>query len=304
MLIGAHVSVAGGLHLAFTRAQEQGYETFQIFTGFNTRWQNRELDSLDLSCFLSEAAPYPASNTLMSHCCYLINLASPDDLLWNRSIVALCQELERCENLRLPYAVLHPGAHMEAGEDAGIRRVCRALDQVHRSTAGFRSCILIENTAGQGTCLGHRFEQLGRILRGVRQPERLGVCIDTCHLFAAGYDLRTNKTYTDTMEQLHTHVERTAIKAFHLNDSKGDLASRIDRHAPIGEGKIGTEAFSFLLNDKRFAQCPAVVELPPDDASSSVSKLKLLRDRGVNRPASDGTPSMRTLALHSEASHG
>ena len=275
MLVGAHVSVAGGLHLAFARGRDLSCECIQIFTGFNTRWAAREIDDLEASCFRSEAAANACC--VLSHACYLINLASPDQTLWQRSIEALIEELERCELIGVPYVVLHPGSHMGRGEAQGLKRVSRALGEVHHRTSGFQTKILLENTAGQGNTLGDRVAQLGYLLSHTADSDRLGVCIDTCHAFAAGYELRTESGYQQWVAELEYEVGLDRVIAFHLNDSKGEYAKRIDRHAPIGEGEIGQRAFARLVNDSRFADRPAVLELADAFVPPSLRRLKRLR---------------------------
>ena len=283
MLIGAHESTAGGLHAALARAEADGCEALQIFTGYNTRWAPRPLDHEQASLFRSEAARLPRM-PLISHCCYLINLASPDRALWRRSVEAVVQELERCETLGLAGAVLHPGSHMGLGERAGLRRVARALGEVHRRTVGFTTRVLLENTAGQGTNLGHRFEHLGWLLTETALGERLGVCIDTCHAFAAGYELRGASGYARTLEALSCAVGLGRVAALHLNDSRRERGSRVDRHTQIGEGALGLDAFARLVNDPRLAGMPGIVETPPEpDGRSSFARnidtLKALRRR-------------------------
>ena len=285
MKIGAHESIAGGLHLALDRGEADGCEAMQLWTGFNTRWAPRELEHEDASRFLSEAVRlgWP----LLSHASYLINLASPDPELWERSVEALALELDRCETLGLKGVVLHPGSHLGEGARGGIVRVARALDELHLRTPGYATRVLLENTAGQGAVLGSRFEELGRIIAACRrEPERLAVCVDTCHAFAAGYDLRDAAGYGAALDELRRALggglER--VQAFHLNDSRRGLGSRVDRHASVGEGELGLAAFRRLVNDRRFAAVPAVVETPPEpDGSSSFGRnirtLKALRAR-------------------------
>jgi deoxyribonuclease-4 len=277
--IGAHESTAGGLHSAFARGEADGCEALQIFTGYNTRWAERPLDDVEASLFLSEAAR-TGGVPLLSHCCYLINLASPAQSLWQRSVDALCGELDRCETLGILGAVLHPGSHMGAGEREGLDRVAAALGEVHRRTAGYRARVLLENTAGQGNTLGHRFEHLGWLLDHTPDGERLGVCVDTCHALAAGYDLALD--YEQTLAELQRHVGLDRVLAFHLNDSRRELGSRVDRHTHVGEGELGLAPFARLVNDPRFADVPGIVETPPlPDGKSSFAKnirrLKRLR---------------------------
>jgi len=283
MRIGAHESTAGGLHTAFARGEADGCEALQIFSGYNTRWATRPLDDEQASLFRSEAARLEHV-PLLSHCCYLINLATRDSALWQRSIDALAEELDRCETLGIPGAVLHPGSHVGQGEGEGLARVAAALGEVHARTRGYRTRVLLENTAGQGDTLGHRFEQLGWLLEHTPGGDRLGLCIDTCHALAAGYDLRTRAGYERTLEELERRVGLARVAVFHLNDSRRERGSRVDRHAHVGEGAIGSAAFGYLVNDPRFAEIPGIVETPcePDGSSSfgrNIRKLKSLRCR-------------------------
>jgi deoxyribonuclease-4 len=192
----------------------------------------------------------------------LINLGSPDDALWQKSIDSLIEELERAEALGLGDLVVHPGAHVGSGEEAGLARIAQALDVVHRRTSGFAAKIDLETTAGQGSTLGHRFEHLERILKEVSEPERLGVCCDTCHLFAAGYSLAPQAEYNETIDALEQTVGASRVRVWHLNDSQRPRGSRIDRHAGIGRGMMGLEAFRLLLNDPRFRALPMILETP------------------------------------------
>jgi deoxyribonuclease-4 len=198
----------------------------------------------------------------VAHTSYLINLASPDDHLWQRSIDAMVDEVERCGELGILDLVLHPGAHMGEGEDAGISRVVFALDQVHRRTKRSKVIIDLETTAGQGTSLGYRFEHLQAILEGARHSERLGVCVDTCHVFAAGYRLDTAKEYDGTMDRLDRAVGLNRLRVWHVNDSCRECGSRVDRHAAIGQGRMGLEPFRHLVNDPRFRGLPMILETP------------------------------------------
>jgi deoxyribonuclease-4 len=202
---------------------------------------------------------------VIAHSSYLINLASPDDALWRKSVEAFVFELLWANSLELPCVVLHPGAYTTSCEKAGLRRVIRALNEVYRRTPGVETCCLLENTAGQGTCLGGPFEHLATILAGVAHPQRLGVCLDTCHAFAAGYPLQTRADYLQTMRLLDQAVGLDRVKAIHLNDSKRELGSRVDRHEQIGLGQLGTESFAHLLNDRRLRHIPMYLETPKGD---------------------------------------
>jgi deoxyribonuclease IV len=263
-LFGAHLSVAGGLHNALLSAQALNCETVQLFTGNPSQWTSRELTPEEVALFrrtLRETRlRYPTA-----HDSYLINLASPDEKLYRRSIEAFMNEMRRAEQLRLRYLVMHPGAHVGSGDDAGLTKVAAALDEIHARCANYRVQILIETTAGQGTTLGHRFEHLARILSLVSAPERLGVCFDTCHVFAAGYALAPQNEYNATMKAFQATIGVQRLKLFHVNDSLREQGSRVDRHAHIGRGKIGMEAFGYLVNDVRFRKRPMILETPKED---------------------------------------
>lgn len=273
MLIGAHESTAGGMYHAFSRGEADGCEALQIFTGFNMRWADRVIEDTEASLFRSEweRLRWP----VMSHAIYLINLASPDPDLRRHSIDALHLDMLRCEDLGISNLVLHPGSHMGAGALQGLGHVCESLGELHRRTAGFAVQILLENTAGQGNGLGSSFEELAWILDHTAEGQRLGICIDTCHAWAAGYDLASDEGYSATMARLDQLVGLERILAFHLNDSKKAHQSRVDRHASIGEGTLGKSAFRRLVNDPSFQRTPAVVETPSDAEGKSTFKRNI-----------------------------
>ncbi len=198
---------------------------------------------------------------VLAHDSYLINLASPDNRLYKKSLNAFIEEMERADFLGIPYLVLHPGSHKGSGAEEGIQRVARALNQAI-DRVGPSVTILLENTSGQGNCLGHRFEHLAAILERIDDGERIGVCLDTCHLFAAGYDIRKEKDYRSTLREFDRLIGIKTIKAFHINDSRKDMGSRVDRHCHIGHGFIGLEAFRCLVNDRRFRRIPKILETP------------------------------------------
>jgi deoxyribonuclease-4 len=215
-----------------------------------------------------------------AHDSYLINLASPDGALYRRSLEAFIVELQRAERLGLRYLVTHPGACLDSGEEAGLARVAGALDEVHRRCPGFRVQVLLETTAGQGTTLGHRFEHLARILHLVEEPDRLGVCLDTCHVFAAGYDLAPEHAYRATLHEFDRLIGLKRLRVFHLNDSLKPHGSRVDRHAHIGRGCLGLEPFRLLVNDRRFRNRPMLLETPkegPDSEDMDIVNLTTLR---------------------------
>ena len=265
MRLGAHESISGGLHTAFDRARSVGCDALQVFVKPNRAWKVPPLTEEAIILFRAEAAT-KAIHPVIGHTSYLLNLASPDDELWRKSIDTLVIELKRCDVLGVPWLVLHPGAHVGRGEEAGLTRMAEGLGEVHSATNGVGAGILLETMAGQGTRLGHRFEHLAWLLEYTFYGGRLGVCFDTCHVFAAGYELRTARGYSSTMEAFDRIIGLDRLKAVHLNDSKGDLGSRKDRHEHIGRGHIGLTGFRRLLNDPRMAGLPGLLETPKDGA--------------------------------------
>ncbi|HEV2972976.1 MAG TPA: deoxyribonuclease IV [Pirellulales bacterium] len=262
-ILGAHQSIAGGYYRAAEIARQCGCDAVQVFTKNNNQWRAKEITDDDVARFRAGMEEAKLAHPL-SHDSYLINLAAPDEELWRKSVEAYIVELQRAERLGIPYVVTHPGSYTSSSEDAGLARIVQALDEVHRQTRGLCVKTLLENTAGQGTNLGWQFEQLATILAGVKDPDRIGVCIDTCHLFAAGYPLGTPKEYKATFKQLDNLVGLKLVKAFHLNDSKRELGSRVDRHEHIGKGHLGLDAFRLLLNDPRFQKIPMYLETPKE----------------------------------------
>jgi deoxyribonuclease-4 len=260
LLIGAHMSIAGGLYRALERGQQVRCRTIQIFLKNSNQWSAKPLTEQDRELFRehqhrSEIAP------IVAHDSYLINLASPDDVLYQKSLNAFIEEIRRADFLGVPYLVLHPGAHVGSGIDAGISRVAAALNQALDALES-PVMILLENTAGQGSNLGHRFEELAAIMNQIKDRDRIGICLDTAHAFAAGYDIRTKESYESTMRELDRLIGIKKVRVFHLNDSKKELSSRVDRHTHIGEGCIGLEAFRLLINDSRFLKIPKILETP------------------------------------------
>lgn len=279
-ILGAHMSIAGGYYKAVEIAARCGCDCVQLFTKNNNQWRGKALTDDDCTRFKQSLQELNISHPI-SHDSYLINLAAPDDLLWNKSIDAFVDELERADRLGIPYVVTHPGSFTTSSEEIGLARIVTGLDIVHERLPNIRSQCLLETTAGQGSNLGWRFEHLATILNGVKQPERLGVCVDTCHIFAAGYPISERKDYEATMTELDRHVGLGRVKAFHLNDSVKGLGCRVDRHAHIGRGSIGIEAFRHLLNDPRFAGVPMYLETPKGDEDGEeldVINLRTLRE--------------------------
>ncbi len=262
-ILGAHMSIAGGYYRAVERAQLCGCDCVQLFTKNNTQWKARPIAEDEARLFAGALAETGVSHPI-SHGSYLINLASPDKQLWKKSVDAMVVELRRAELLGIPNVVVHPGAYTAGSESGGLRLIVRAIDTIHRQTRRCRAECLLETTAGQGSSLGCRFEHLAAILDGVKDPDRLGVCFDTCHVFAAGYPMGTEREYKATMRALNRTVGVKMIRAFHLNDSRRDLGSRVDRHAHIGRGKMGIEPFRHLLADRRFRKTPMYLETPKE----------------------------------------
>jgi deoxyribonuclease-4 len=258
-LLGSHKSIAGGYYKAVEAAAALGMDTVQLFTKNNNQWRAKPLSDEDIRLF-KESLQRTGLKKPCAHDCYLINLASPNDELWQRSLDAMVVEVERAEALGLDGVVMHPGSFVESTEGDGLQRIVQAIDEIHRRTSGARTEMWLETTAGQGTCLGHRFQHLAAILDGVRAAERLGVCVDSCHIFAAGYPLHTPAEYRATFDEFDDVVGIARIRAFHLNDSKKPLGSRVDRHEHIGEGRLGLEPFRHILNDPRFRDLPMYLE--------------------------------------------
>jgi deoxyribonuclease-4 len=277
---GAHMSIAGGLHLAFERGRETGCDCMQVFVKNQRQWNAPPLTDGEVTAWM-QARATAGIEPIVAHDSYLINLAAPDDALWKKSLDAFHDEIERCERLAIGHLVTHPGSHVGSGLDAGIRRIARAINEVHRETRGYAVRIALEVTAGQGTGIGHQFEHLRRIVDRVREPERMAVCIDTCHLFAAGYDLTTDEGYERTIAGLDEQIGIARVACFHLNDSKKPLGSRVDRHEHIGKGMLGRSAFRRLVNDARFASIPMIMETPKgtDDRGRDFDRLNLTRLR-------------------------
>ena len=274
--LGAHVSVAGGLATAFARAEELGCTAIQIFVKNANQWRGKEITEDEAGRF---RAAHAASSVgpLMAHASYLINLATADAALREKSRAALAGELARCARLGVGGLVVHPGAHLGAGCDAGIARAAASLDRVLAKAPEAPVRILLENTAGQGSCLGDRLEHLERIRSLVARPERVGVCLDTCHAFAAGYAIHepagSEEFWSEALERFGE-----ALAGVHLNDSVRPFGSRRDRHAHIGEGEIGLDAFARLLGDPRLAAVPMVVETEPGDEMAGHRRdLEVLR---------------------------
>jgi deoxyribonuclease IV len=279
--IGAHVSAAGGAHKIFARGHELGCECLQLFTRAPSRWKAVDLKPESIHEFREERARYP-EQSVIAHDIYLNNLAAQNDDIRKRSIETMVEELGRCHRLGIDGLVCHIGAH-KGGPEVGVPRYADAVREILDRTQDTPTPILLETCAGQGTCLGHELEHLAEIIELNQGSERLGVCVDTCHIFVAGYDLRERELY----EKFWTHFEQLIgidrLRAFHLNDSKKPLASRVDRHDHIGLGELGDFVFEYLLSDPRFAGLPAVIETPESEKMAKVNldRLKALRSKSA-----------------------
>lgn len=277
ILLGAHMSIVGGVSSAVRRAVSIGCTTFQMFVKNNNRWKGSPLTDQEVATYkelISKAMPGP----VVVHDTYLINLAAIDASVLKKSVQTFRDELERCERLGVTFYNFHPGSHRGQGEREGIKRIAESLNLLHEQTPGYVVKSVLEATAGQGTAIGYRFEHLREIIDLVEQSSRMAVCIDTCHLFAAGYDISTERGYEKTFRDFEDIVGLERLAAFHLNDSKRELGSRVDRHDHIGKGKIGKKGFALLMNDPRFTAIPKILETPKGpDMKEDVENMRILK---------------------------
>jgi len=262
--LGAHMSIAGGLHLAIDRAVSANCGVVQIFTRNANQWKCKPLGDSACALFREKFAA-SGLHEVISHDIYLINLAAPPGETRDKSLAAFRDELETCARLGINKVVMHPGSHLTEAPETGLARVVEAFDQLFGEVPQFKGRVLLETTAGQGTNLGRTFEELQAIIGGSKYPDRFGVCFDTCHTFAAGYDTATEAGYSDTMAQFDRIIGLGRLQCFHFNDSKKGLGSRVDRHDHIGQGALGLNPFRFILNDTRFAKVPKILETPKGD---------------------------------------
>ncbi len=276
------MSVAGGIENAFRAGADAGCDCLQIFVKNQRQWNAPPLTEQTIDA-CRKAAEHTGLKPVVAHATYLLNLASPDTTTRERSISALANEVDRCSRLSVPYLVLHPGAHKGDGVDVGIERIIDGLDQVAAKTASDDVCVLLETTAGQGTAVGCEIEHLGRIIDGAKMPERLGACVDTCHVFAAGYDIRTHGGYERMIHELIAHVGLDRVRCIHVNDSLRACGSRVDRHVHIGKGEIGKAGFANLVNDPRLAGVPKILETPKgrDARGTDLDRVNLKRLRNL-----------------------
>lgn len=280
LLLGAHFSIAGGLENAIYTAKEYGCSALQLFTKNARTWKETALSDDAVERFV-QARQETGIVEIAAHTSYLLNIAGPDEKGRARSRKALAAELERCQRLGIPYLVHHPGAHLGAGAEAGIAAAAREIRRILDALPGVSCRLLMETTAGQGTGIGRTFEEIAEILSAAGHPERTGVCLDTCHIFAAGYDIRTRAAYDETMAHFHRTVGLDRLFVLHLNDTKTDFRSRVDRHEHIGEGAIGLDAFGFFMRDPRLAACPKIIETPKMRGDTDMDWVNLRRLRAM-----------------------
>jgi deoxyribonuclease-4 len=261
--IGAHVSIAGHISNAVANASEIGCEVFQIFTKNQNQWKEKIYTIEDISHFRNALDSSDIhENIICAHNSYLINLCAKNKWILRRSREAFVNEIFRCQSLGVKYLIFHPGAHLGQGENAGLNMIADSLSQVLELTNGSTVVLLMETTAGQGTALGWKFNHLALIIDKLQLKNRIGICLDTCHMFAAGYNIRDERYYKETFDQFEKIIGLDYLKAFHLNDSKKELGIRVDRHERIGKGLMGLKTFKFLMQDNRFVNIPGILEVP------------------------------------------
>ncbi len=277
ILLGTHVSVSGGMHTAFERGMKIGCATMQVFTKNSNQWAARPFTDEDIAKYKTARAN-ATIQPVFAHASYLINLCATNPATLARSRAAFADELRRCGELQLEGLILHPGSHLGAGEQAGIQRIAESINAVHAQTTGSPVRTILETTAGQGTAVGYRFEQLHSILDLIDDRSRTAVCIDTCHLFAAGYAIDTEQGWESTMNEFDESIGMSLLAAIHVNDSKRERGSRIDRHEHIGKGAIGLRGFALLMNDPRLRSIPKILETDKsEDMHEDVENMALLR---------------------------
>lgn len=276
--LGAHMSIAGGIHLALERGVEAGCGVIQVFTQNASQWRGKAVSDVDALLFREKRAA-SGLNEVISHDIYLINLGAPPGEIRDKSLAGFREELARCAGLGITRIVMHPGAHTGDGEETGLRRIIEAFDQLFPAVPEYSGKILLEITAGQGSNVGYCFEHLRAIIDGSSFSDRFGVCFDTCHAFAAGYDIKSADGYRKTFDDFDRIIGLDRLLAFHVNDSKKGLSSRVDRHEHIGAGALGLEPFRMLMNDPRFTRIPKILETPKgDNDEMDAVNLKTLRD--------------------------
>ena len=278
MLFGAHESISGGIYKAIERGKQATCDVIQIFNKSNNQWRAAALkpDEIDKFVALQEETGVTAAT---SHTSYLINIASPDKDLNEKSYKSLKEEMERCETLRIPNLVMHPGSHVGSGEQAGLDKIAESINRLLDDLIDNNVCLLLETTAGQGTNLGCTFEQLAYIIDKVEDKAHIAVCLDTCHVFAAGYPITNPKDYKNTMKQFDDVIGLDRLRIIHMNDSLREFDSRKDRHEHIGKGNIGLDGFRNFVNDRRLNKVPMIIETPKgEDLKEDIENLRVLRN--------------------------
>lgn len=280
--LGAHMSISGGLYKAIDRAVAAGCGCLQIFTRSANQWKAKQLSDKDITRF-RESFAASGLHEVISHDIYLINLAAPPGETRDKSLVAFADEMNSCALLGINKIVMHPGSHTTYPPEEGLLRIISAFDQLFEQVPQYEGLVLLETTAGQGTNLGRTFEELKTIIDGSKYPHRFGICFDTCHTFAAGYNTATPEGYADTMAQFDKLLGLERLHCFHFNDSKKGLGSRVDRHEHIGQGTLGLEPFRFIMNDPRFVNIPKILETPKGDQDEMDKvNLQVLRELVAN----------------------
>ncbi len=279
LLLGAHVSIAGGFEKAIERGEEIGCDTIQIFTKSNRQWISKPIKEEDALLF-KKTKEVSHILCIIAHASYLINIGSPDNQICQKSIMALLDELERCEILGIPFLVFHPGSYTHGSKEDCLKKIGQSINTILEQYSG-KTCLILETSAGQGSSVGNTLEELASIKMLINKPKNIGFCVDTCHIFAAGYDIRTIKAYSlfwDTFDKL-LGIEN--LKVIHLNDSKKELNSNVDRHENIGSGALGIDAFRFIMNDKRLLLIPKIVETPKSSPFDDIKNINLLKNLSV-----------------------
>jgi deoxyribonuclease-4 len=280
-LLGAHTSTSGGVSKSVDLAEKLGFTALQIFTKNNNRWFQKPLGKKEIDDFKSKLKKSKIK-FVVSHDSYLINLCAKDKSILKKSRSAFLDELERCELLGIPYLNFHPGAHLGTGEEDGIKLIAESINIAHEKTKDYKVSSMLETTAGQGTAIGYRFEQLQKIIELVEKTERMSICIDTAHVFAAGYDIKNPEKFKKVIKTFDAIIGLDRLKCFHMNDSKKELGSRVDRHEHIGKGFIGLDGFSNIMNDRRLKKIPKILETPKgkeqlEDLENIATLKKLIR---------------------------
>ena len=275
ILLGAHISISGGFHKAIEKGEEIGCTAIQIFTKSGRSWFAKEITQQEIDKF-QETLKKSSIKSVIAHSAYLINLGSPKKEIEQKSIKGLKLELERCDQLSIPFLVIHPGAHLKSGEEKCLEQIAKNLSDILKKHKG-KTKILLETTAGQGTNVGYKFEHLQKILNLSKEKNKMGVCLDTCHIFSAGYDIGTTKGYEKVMSEFSKTIGLKNLKVIHLNDSKTNLNSRKDRHENLGKGTIPISSFRLIMNDKRFEKIPKILETPVTTGNEYYEEIKLLK---------------------------